>query len=63
VSFLILDSSATLAWIYGDEITEATVPLYRVHHRVGDEVAWWERRAIDPITTARVLRISTRCIE
>ena len=23
VSFLILDSSATLAWIYGDEITEA----------------------------------------
>jgi hypothetical protein len=24
VSCLILDSSATLAWIYGDEVTEAT---------------------------------------
>jgi hypothetical protein len=24
---LILDSSATLAWIYGDEITEAKLPM------------------------------------
>jgi hypothetical protein len=46
---------------------EFTVPLCRVHHRdnhgCGDEVAWWERRAIDPIATSRVLWISTRRIE
>jgi hypothetical protein len=46
---------------------EFTVPLCRVHHRdlhsVGDEVAWWERRAIDPIATSRMLWISTRRIE
>jgi hypothetical protein len=45
---------------------EFTVPLCRVHHRdvhsVGDEVAWWERRAIDPLATSRVLWVSTRCI-
>src|SRR5207245_5825276 len=38
-----------------------TVPLCRVHHRdnhnSGDEVAWWERRAIDPLATSRMLRI------
>jgi hypothetical protein len=46
---------------------EFTVPLCRAHHRdlpsVGNEVAWWERRAIDPVTTARVLWVSTRRIE
>jgi hypothetical protein len=46
---------------------EFTVPLCRVHHRdnhsSGDEVAWWERRAIDPIATARMLWVSTRRIE
>ncbi len=46
---------------------EFTVPLCRTHHRdvhrFGDEVAWWERRAIDPVTTARMLWISTRRIE
>jgi hypothetical protein len=46
---------------------EFTVPLCRVHHRdlhtVGNEIAWWEKRAIDPIATARVLWISTRRIE
>jgi hypothetical protein len=46
---------------------EFTVPLCRTHHRdihsFGDEVAWWERRAIDPVATARVLWISTRRIE
>jgi hypothetical protein len=46
---------------------EFTVPLCRTHHRdvhrFGDEVAWWERRAVDPVTTARMLWISTRCIE
>ena len=46
---------------------EFTVPLCRTHHRDlhghGDEVAWWERRAIEPIATARVLWISTRRIE
>ena len=43
---------------------EFTVPLCRAHHRdnhsSGDEVAWWERRAIDPIATARMLWVSTR---
>ena len=46
---------------------EFTVPLCRTHHRdnhsSGDEVAWWERRAIDPLVTARMLWISTRRIE
>jgi hypothetical protein len=46
---------------------EFTVPLCRAHHRdnhsFGDEVAWWERRAIDPIATSRMLWISTRRIE
>jgi hypothetical protein len=46
---------------------EFTVPLCRIHHRdlhsVGDEVAWWERRAIDPLATSRMLWISTRRIE
>ena len=46
---------------------EFTVPLCRTHHRdihsFGDEGAWWERRAIDPVATARMLWISTRRIE
>jgi hypothetical protein len=46
---------------------EFTVPLCRAHHRdnhrFGDEVAWWERRAIDPIATSRALWVSTRRIE
>jgi hypothetical protein len=46
---------------------EFTVPLCRVHHRdlhsVGDEVTWWERRAIDPLATSRMLWVSTRRIE
>jgi ERF superfamily len=45
---------------------EFTVPLCRIHHRdvhsFGDEVAWWERRAIDPLATSRVLWVSTRRI-
>jgi hypothetical protein len=45
---------------------EFTVPLCRVHHRdvhgFGDEVAWWERRAIDPLATSRMLWASTRRI-
>jgi hypothetical protein len=45
---------------------EFTVPLCRVHHRdvhsFGDEVAWWERRAIDPLATSRMLWVSTRRI-
>jgi hypothetical protein len=31
--------------------------------RLRDEVTWWERRAIDPVATARMLWISTRRIE
>jgi len=46
---------------------EFTVPLCRTHHRdnhnFGDEVAWWERRAIDPVATSRLLWVSTRRIE
>ena len=46
---------------------EFTVPLCRTHHRdnhsFGDEVAWWERRAIDPLATSRMLWVSTRQIE
>jgi hypothetical protein len=46
---------------------EFTVPLCRTHHRdvhsFGDEVAWWERRAIDPLATSRVLWVSTRRIQ
>jgi hypothetical protein len=46
---------------------EFTVPLCRIHHRdvhgFGDEVAWWERRAIDAVATSRMLWISTRRIE
>jgi hypothetical protein len=36
VSFLILDSSATLAWIYADEITEA---VRRVFDAIADDGA------------------------
>jgi hypothetical protein len=43
---------------------EFTVPLCRTHHRdnhrSGDEVAWWERRAIDPLATSRMFWIATR---
>jgi hypothetical protein len=46
---------------------EFTVPLCRAHHqdnhRFGDEVAWWEKRAVDPVATARMLWVSTRRIE
>ena len=46
---------------------EFTVPLCRTHHRdihrFGNEAAWWERRAIDPVATARTLWISTRRIQ
>ena len=46
---------------------EFTVPLCRIHHRDvhshGDEVGWWERRAVDPLATSRVLWVSTRRIE
>jgi hypothetical protein len=46
---------------------EFTVPLCRTHHRdnhsSGDEVGWWERRAIDPVATSRMLWVSTRQIE
>ncbi len=36
---------------------------HRDLHSVGDEIAWWERRAIDPTATARVVWVSTRRIE
>jgi hypothetical protein len=45
---------------------EFTVPLCRVHHRdlhsFGNEIAWWERRSIDPVVTSRALWSSTRRI-
>jgi hypothetical protein len=46
---------------------EFTVPLCRTHHRdnhsFGNEIVWWERRAIDPVATSRMLWVSTRRIE
>jgi hypothetical protein len=43
---------------------EFTVPLCRVHHRdlhsSGSEIAWWEKRSIDPVATSRTLWGSTR---
>ncbi|HEY7972444.1 MAG TPA: hypothetical protein VID96_05920, partial [Xanthobacteraceae bacterium] len=38
---------------------EFTVPVCRTHHReihrVGDEQAWWQRNALDPLKTAAAL--------
>ncbi len=46
---------------------EFTVPLCRAHHRdnhrYGDEVAWWSRRAIDPVESSRQFWTSTRHIQ
>ncbi len=46
---------------------EFTVPLCRTHHRdnhrFGDEAAWWDRQAIDPMGTSRTLWVSTRRLE
>jgi hypothetical protein len=43
---------------------EFTVPLCRAHHRevhnYGNELAWWEKRSIDPVATSRALWGSTR---
>jgi hypothetical protein len=45
---------------------EFTVPLCRIHHRDvhshGDEIAWWQKRAIDPLVTSRALWVSTQRI-
>ena len=42
---------------------EFTVPLCRGHHREvhrhGDEAAWWQKIAVDPITAARSLWLET----
>jgi hypothetical protein len=45
-----------------DEAPNTEGPI-RENHRFGDELVWWERRAIDPVATARMLWISTRRIE
>jgi hypothetical protein len=46
---------------------EFTVPLCRTHHRdnhgSGDELEWWQRRAIDPVATSRMLWVLTRRIQ
>jgi predicted nucleic acid-binding protein len=53
VSFLILDSSATLAWIYGDETTEA---IRRVFDAVADNgalvPALWRLEVANSLTMA-----------
>jgi len=53
VSFLILDSSATLAWIYGDEITEA---IRRVFDAIVDNGALvptlWRLEVANSLTMA-----------
>lgn len=46
---------------------EFAVPLCRTHHRdnhrIGDEAAWWDRQAVDPLGASRQLWVSTRRIE
>jgi hypothetical protein len=46
---------------------EFVVPLCRIHHRevhrVGDEIAWWNRTGIDPVQVARELWKSTNPID
>jgi predicted nucleic acid-binding protein len=53
VSFLILDSSATLAWIYGDETTEA---IRRVFDAIADNGALvpvlWRLEVANSLTMA-----------
>ena len=39
-------------------MTQLFAACHRDNHSFGDEVAWWERRAIDPIATSRVLWVS-----
>jgi predicted nucleic acid-binding protein len=57
VSFLILDSSATLAWIYGDETTEA---IHRVFDAVADNgavvPALWRLEVANSLTMAVRMR-------
>jgi len=46
---------------------EFTVPLCRGHHREvhrsGDEVAWWEKTGIDPLSAARTLLLETHQLQ
>jgi ERF superfamily len=46
---------------------EFTVPLCRGHHREahrsGDEVAWWEKTGIDPLSAARTLWLETHQLQ
>jgi predicted nucleic acid-binding protein len=53
VSFLVLDSSATLAWIYGDETTEA---IRRVFDAIADNgalvPALWRLEVANSLTIA-----------
>jgi hypothetical protein len=46
---------------------EFTVPLCRTHHRdnhrFGDEAAWWNRAAVNPVDVARKLWTTTRAID
>jgi predicted nucleic acid-binding protein len=53
VSFLILDSSATLAWIYGDESTEAIRRIFDVVADNGALVpALWRLEVANSLTMA-----------
>jgi predicted nucleic acid-binding protein len=53
VTFLILDSSATLAWIYGDEVTNA---IRQVFDDVAENGAWvpalWRLEVANSLTMA-----------
>jgi hypothetical protein len=46
---------------------EFTVPLCRGHHREihhsGDEVAWWKKMGIDPLSAARALWLETHQLQ
>jgi predicted nucleic acid-binding protein len=52
---LVLDSSATLAWLYADEATEA---LRNVFYRIADDGAWVP--AIWRLEVANILEVGVR---
>jgi hypothetical protein len=48
---------------FGEIMATAIGSYHRDLHSHGDEIAWWGRRAIDPMATSRMLWVSTRRIE
>jgi hypothetical protein len=52
-------SSASAGFAHAAPVTAG----HRDNHSFGEEVTRWERRAIDPIATSRMLWVSTRRIK